>query len=120
MLDNIKALNIIFENGDNVLIDSAEFKDFCISNIDENGNEIPYEQTIIKDKLYANFLLINLNSKLADSNKIKRLKSKSDIIEIVVIFKNQKYVKFVVASNAEPFNANYHNDYERDPQVRNF
>lgn len=111
-MNNIEALNIIFENGDNVLIHKSEFKDFCISNLDEDGNEIPYEPTVIKNKLYANFLLLNINNRIINSNVLKRLKSKSDITEIVVIFKNNKCVNFAVASNADPFASYYHNDYE--------
>jgi hypothetical protein len=112
MLNNIEAINIIFENGDNIIINASDFKDFCITNLDDNGNEIPYEQTIIKNKLYANFVLLSMKSNLKDSNKFKRLKARQDITEIMVIFKNQKYIKFVVPSNADPFVNSYHNDYE--------
>jgi len=112
MISNVEALNIIFENGDNILVNNSEFKEFCISNLDEKGNEIPYEQTLIKNKLYANFLLLSLKNDIGDNNKLRRLKAKSDITEVMVIFKNQKYVKFVVASNADPFASFYHNDYE--------
>lgn len=111
-MDNIIALNIIFENGDEMLINKKELKDFCICNIDEKGNEIPYESTIIKNKLYANFLLLNLNSDVLSPDKKHRLKAKNDITELMVIFRNNKFVKFVVASNANPFAAYYHNDYE--------
>ena len=38
--------------------------------------------------------------------------SKYDIIEIDVIFKNKKYIKFEVPSDAKPFNHNYNNNYE--------
>ena len=112
MLDNISAINIIFENGDNVLINNNELKDFCISNIDEKGNEIPYEQTLIKNKLYANFMILNINNKLIDVSKINRLKFKNDITEIMIIFKNQKYLNFTIATNANPFANYYNNDYE--------
>ncbi len=112
MLNNISAINIIFENGDNILINSDELKDFCISNIDENGEEIPYEPTLIHNKLYANFMLLNINNHLADINKLNRLKSKNDITEIMIIFKNNKYLNFTVATNANPFASYYNNDYE--------
>jgi hypothetical protein len=111
-MNNIEALNIIFENGDTILINKNEFKDFYISNLDKNGEEIPYEPTLINNKLYANFMLLNINNKLIDTNKIKRLKSKTDIVEIMVIFKNQKFIKFAIASTANPFANYYHNDYE--------
>jgi hypothetical protein len=109
-MNNIEAINILFENGDNVLVSNKDFKDFYISNIDQDGNEIPYDKTIIKNKLYANFLLLKMNKK--DLSKINRIKSKYDITEIMVIFKNQKYINFEIASNANPFASNYHNEYE--------
>ena len=109
-MNNIEAINILFENGDNVLVSNKDFKDFYISNIDQDGNEIPYDKTIIKNKLYANFLLLKMNKK--DLSKINRIKSKYDITEIMVIFKNQKYINFEIASNANPFANNYHNEYE--------
>ncbi len=112
MLDNISAINIIFENGDNIIINNDELKDFCISNIDEKGNEIPYEPTLIENKLYANFMLLNINHNIANINKISRIKSKNDITEIVIIFKNQKYLNFTIVSNANPFSNYYNNDYE--------
>lgn len=111
-MDNIVALNIIFENGEEMLINKKELKDFCICNIDENGNEIPYESTVIKNKLYANFLLLNLNNEVLSADKRQRLKAKNDITELMVIFRNNKFIKFIVASNANPFANYYHNDLE--------
>ena len=70
MLDNMKAININFENGDNIIIDARNIKDFYISNLDANGNEIPYEPTIINNKLYANFVLINLKQNLNNNFEI--------------------------------------------------
>ena len=60
-MDNIVAIKIIFENGDNILIDKKEFADFYISNLNNQGEEIPYEPTLLKNKLYANFCLLKLN-----------------------------------------------------------
>ncbi len=112
MKNNISALSIIFENGDNVVLNSNEFKDFYIANIDENGNEIPYEQTIIKNKMYANFLLLSINFNNIDHNTLKRIKNKNDITEIMIVFKDNRCLNFVLASNANPFSNNYQNDYE--------
>ena len=49
-MDNIVAIKIIFENGDNILIDKKEFTDFYISNLNNQGEEIPYEPTLLKNK----------------------------------------------------------------------
>ena len=112
MINSISAINIIFENGDNIILNNNELKDFCISNIDNKGNEIPYEPTLIKNKLYANFMLLNINNKIASSEKINRLKNKNDITEIIIIFNNQKYLDFTIATNANPFSNSYNNEYE--------
>ena len=112
MVKNISAINIIFENGDNIILNNNELKDFCISNIDSKGNEIPYEPTIIKNKLYANFMLLNIDHNQTSSEKINRLKSKNDITEVIIVFNNEKYLNFSIATNANPFTNYYHNDYE--------
>ena len=112
MINSISAINIIFENGDNIILNNNELKDFCISNIDNKGNEIPYEPTLIKNKLYANFMLLNIDNKKASFNKLNRLKSKNDITEIIIIFNNEKYLDFTVATNANPFSNFYNNEYE--------
>ena len=112
MVKSISAINIIFENGDNIILDSKDLKDFCISNIDKDGNEIPYESTVIKNKLYANFMLLNVNNKTTESYKLNRLKERQDIVEIMIIFNNQKYLNFTVCSNANPFTTIYNNEYE--------
>lgn len=111
-MDNIVAIKIIFENGDNIIIDKKEYVDFYISNLNNQGEEIPYEQTIIKNKLYANFCLLKLNNQIIDYNKINRIKQKNDITEIQIIFDNNKYLKFDIASDADPFSENYKNNYE--------
>ena len=112
MVKSISAINIIFENGDNIILDSKDLKDFCISNIDKEGNEIPYEPTVIRNKLYANILLLNINNKTTESYKLNRLKERQDIVEIMIIFNNQKYLNFTICSNANPFTTIYNNEYE--------
>ena len=109
---NIEALNIIFENGENIIINNKECVDFYIANLLENGEEVPYEQTIIKDKLFANLFLIKLNKEILNDYSNRRIKTKKDIIEIQIIFENNKYVKFDIPSNANPFEVEYNNDLE--------
>lgn len=111
-MDNIVAIKIIFENGDNILINKKEFVDFYISNLNNKGEEIPYEPTLLKNKLYANFCLLKLNNQIIDYTKINRLKQKNDIVEIQIIFNNNKYLKFDIASDADPFSENYENTHE--------
>ena len=109
---NIEAINIILSNNENLLINNRECNDFYISNMLENGEEVPYEQTIIKDKLYANLCLIKLNKSEINKYTNDRLKQNKDITEIEVIFNNGKYVKFDIASNANPFSEVYNNEYQ--------
>lgn len=109
---NIVGIRLLFENGEDILINNKEFIDFSILNILDSGEEVPYEQTIIKDKLYANLCYIKLNKELIDSYVRERIKLKKDITEIQVIFENNKYLKFDIASNGNPFADEYTNDYE--------
>ena len=51
---NIEALNIIFENGEIITLNKEDSCNFYISNVKDNGEEIPYEPTIIKNKLSDN------------------------------------------------------------------
>ena len=108
---NIEALNIIFENGEVITLNKEECSNFYISNVKDNGEEIPYEPTIIKNKLYANLCLIKLNKEILEPYKVKRLKNKKDIVEVQVIFGN-KCARFDIASNANPFMTEYNNDLE--------
>jgi len=112
MVSNIKAIDILFENGESIELGKESLKDFCISNIDENANEIAYEQTLIPNKLFANFMLLNINNHNTELIKLNRLKEKMDIVEIMVILNNNKYLNFTLSSDANPFNNNYHNNYE--------
>ena len=108
---NIEAINILFEDGELITLDKNECSNFYISNVKDNGEEIPYEPTIIKNKLYANLCLIKLNKEITNNYKLNRIKNKKDIIEIQVIFGN-KCARFDIASNANPFKEEYNNDLE--------
>ena len=108
---NIEAINILFEDGELITLDKNECSNFYISNVKDNGEEIPYEPTIIKNKLYANLCLIKLNKEITNNYKINRIKNKKDITEIQVIFGN-KFARFDIASNANPFKEEYNNDLE--------
>ena len=107
----IEAINILFENGDIISLNQEECENFFISNVKNDGEEIPYEPTLIRNKLYANLCLIKLNKDFLDNFKKKRLQYKKDIVEIQVIFGN-KCARFDIASNANPFDVTYNNDLE--------
>lgn len=109
---DIKALNIIFEDGTGVSFNKDEFSDFYIANVRDDGEEVCYEQTCISGKFYANLCLLKLNKEIIDNYKKNRIKSKKDIVEIQVIAGNMKFIKFDIASNANPFAEVYSNDLE--------
>lgn len=111
-MDNIKLIKIIFDNGDEMTLEKNSLNDFYVTNLDNKGDETPYEQTIINNKLYANFFLINLKKITVPSKDIKRIKGKKDINEIDIIFNNKKYIKFEVPSTIKPFDNVSLNDYE--------
>lgn len=111
-MDNIKLIKIIFDNGNEMTLEKNSLNDFYVTNLDNKGDETPYEQTIINNKLYANFFLINLKKITVPANDIKRIKGKKDINEIDIIFNNKKYIKFEVPSTIKPFDNVSLNDYE--------
>ncbi len=111
-MDNIKLIKIIFDNGEEMFFEKNALNDFYVTNLDNKGEETPYEQTIINNKLYANFFLINLKKLIIPSENIKRIKGKKDINEIDIIFNNKKFIKFEVPSTIKPFDNNSINDYE--------
>lgn len=111
LVDNIINIKILFSNDDTITLNKNEFNDFYIANLNQHGDETPYENTLINNKLYANFFLLKLKKEIENLSKLERIKKQSDITEIQIFLNNNKMLIFEVPSNAEPF-ANYHNDYE--------
>ena len=110
-MDNILEIKLFFSNNESITLNNNEFNDFFIANLNEVGEETPYENTMINNKLYANFFLLKLKKENNDILKAQRLKKKKDITEIQIILKNKKRLIFDIPSNAEPFEE-YNNDYE--------
>ena len=61
MLNDINKIIFNFEDGNILDIPGKYVSKMYISNIDKVGDEIPYEETILKNKLYANFVLFKFN-----------------------------------------------------------
>ena len=110
-MDNIISIKLLFSNNDEIILNKNEFNDFYIANLDETGEETPYENTMINNKLYANFFLLKLKKDYNILSKINRIKQKYDITEIQIFLNNNKMLIFDVPSNADPF-IEYNNEYE--------
>lgn len=109
-MDNINNTIFIFENGEKISFNNCE--DFIITNIDYLGNEKEYDQTILKDTIYANFLSFKFKKNEETVNLQQRIKNKKDLTKIKVVFKNKKYINFLLPSKADPFNKIYVNNYQ--------
>jgi hypothetical protein len=110
-MNNIKFVNIIFNNGDDISLNADDFEEIYVANIDENGNEIEYEMTPINGTMNTNFVFLKLK-KEKNGDFFNRIQENKDIIQVMFIFKNDKYVKFNVTSNSEPFANEYINEYQ--------
>ena len=108
-MKNITAIKLIFENGDKELINKSNYEDLYIANIDNLGSEIEYSKTIINNILYANLFILKLKKEVNTNSIINRIKMKNDVTQVELIFDNKKFLKFELASSADPFEINYDN-----------
>ena len=86
MLNDINKIIFNFEDGNILDIPGKYVSKMYISNIDKVGDEIPYEETILKNKLYANFVLFKFNNyfNLENFNLIKD----NNILSTTLVFNN--------------------------------
>ena len=61
MVDNINNIIINLDNNKTIIADNKMFSNLYISNIDNNGDEIPYVNTET-NSLISNFFMIKLKS----------------------------------------------------------
>ena len=113
MLNNIDNIFINFEDGKNLSIPIEYIKKFYISNINKDGDEVPYEETKIKEKMIANFAMILFNENTFNQNEFRLLKN-NNIYSISLKFKNKKTITFILASANSPFLDNKHNEYQKE------
>lgn|SRR5574344_1130241 len=109
MLNSLKNVKFIYDNGSSLIFTKNDIDKLYISNIDNNGNEIPYEPSIIKNKLIANFILFKFSNNINPKN----LPTQSNITNVELIFNNNKYADFLPISNNEPFKENDLNKYQK-------
>ena len=63
MVDNINNIIINLDNNKTIIADNKMFSNLYISNIDNNGDEIPYVNTET-NSLISNFFMIKLKNKI--------------------------------------------------------
>ena len=114
MLSKINNITVFFEQGEKLTIPADYIKKFYISNINKNGDEIPYEESGITNKLIANFVMILFNDNTLNQNEFKIFKD-NNIYSIAIKFKSSKTITFIIASAISPFLNNMeHNMYQKE------
>ena len=107
MVDNINNIIINLDNNKTIIADNKMFSNLYISNIDNNGDEIPYVNTET-NSLISNFFMIklknkiieyNLTNKQLEENAFNLIKNEKNIESIIINFKNGKSIPFILNSN---------------------
>ena len=107
MVDNINNIIINLDNNKTIIADNKMFSNLYISNIDNNGDEIPYVNTET-NSLISNFFMIklknkiieyNLTNKQLEENAFNLIKNEKNINSIIINFKNWYSQPFIINSN---------------------
>ena len=102
--------NIIInlENNKTIIADNKMFSNLYISNINNQGDEIPYLKEEYNNSLMSNFFMIklknkiieyNLTNKYLEENAFKLIKENKNIESIIINFKNGTSIPFILNSN---------------------
>lgn len=103
--ESIKNIIINLENNKTIIATNKMFDNLYISNIDSNGDEIPYNNS---EYLCSNFLMLklknktieyNLTNKQLDENAFNLINDNKNIESIIINFKNGKSLPFIINSN---------------------
>lgn len=116
MNQGIKNIELIFEDGESILVENKLFTHFYIANIDGEANEIPYEKILNTNVLYANFITLKINNlinQFYNDNVIKKILNKKNIAEIKIYTDADKTILFNIASSIDPFIKNSSNYFDK-------
>ena len=103
--ESIKNIVINLENNKTIIATNKMFDNLYISNIDSNGDEIPYNNT---EYITSNFLMLKLKNKTIeynltnnqlDDNAFDIISDNKNIESIIINFKNGKSIPFIINSN---------------------
>ena len=104
--ESINNIIINLENNKTIIATNKMFDNLYISNIDSNGDEIPYKDN--NNSLISNFFMIklknktieyNLTNKQLEENAFNLIKNGNNIESIIINFKNGKSIPFILNSN---------------------
>ena len=102
--ESIKNIIINLNDNKTIIATNKMFDNLYISNIDSNGDEIPFKDT---DCLISNFLMLKLKNKTIEYNLANKqleenafdLIKNTNIESIIINFKNGKSLPFIINSN---------------------
>lgn len=106
--ESIDNIIINLENNKTIIADNKMFSNLYISNIDNNGDEIPYKEDDYNHSLISNFFMIklknkiieyNLTNKQLEENAFNLIKEEKNIESIIINFKNGNSLPFIINSN---------------------
>lgn len=106
--ESIENIIINLENNKTIIANNKMFSNLYISNIDNNGDEIPYKEDDYNHSLISNFFMIklknkiieyNLTNKQLEENAFNLIKQEKNIESIIINFKNGNSLPFIINSN---------------------
>lgn len=104
----IENIIINLDNNKTIIANNKMFANLYISNIDNNGDEIPYKKDNLTCSLISNFFMIklknkiieyNLTNKQLEENAFNLIKEEKNIESIIINFKNGNSLPFIINSN---------------------
>lgn len=106
--ESIENIIINLENNKTIIANNKMFTNLYISNIDNNGDEIPYKESDYDNSLISNFFMIKLKNKIIEynlthkhleENAFNLIKEEKSIESIIINFKNGNSLPFILNSN---------------------
>jgi hypothetical protein len=110
----IYSIDLTTNSNEILSISSDDFEKLYISNIDETGEEVPYNQKSSKGELVANFFMVKILNDIHNENMffLERLHNKKDIIKVTLHFTNGREQTFDLAKKRIAIDGIVENKYE--------
>ena len=106
--ESIENIIINLDNNKTIIANNKMFSNLYISNINNNGDEIPYLEDEYNNSLVSNFFMIklknkiieyNLTNKQLEENAFNLIKNEKNIESVIINFKNGNSLPFILNSN---------------------
>ena len=116
MTECIYSIDLTTNSNEILSISSDDFEKLYISNIDENGEEIPYNKQSSKNEMIANFFMVKILNDIHNENMIflERLHNKKDIVKVTLHFTNGRKQSFELAKKRIAIGGVVENKYYLD------